>query len=670
MRWLTRTLLAKTLAGLFIVVATVMLIIFLVNDRNQSRGMLGLMSQSGQYMGNIAYAGILNAITRGDDAGVRRQMKDIHRHVPGVMVLVCDFAGRVTYATHTEAERKTVGRIITDAQVRRALATGLSGRTIDHRAFLTSRHLVNLMIIRNQPDCHHCHGASRRILGAMVVRQSTALTSAQLGRLRTLGLILALGGALLACLLLALVIWRLVNRPVKQILRVSEAIAQGDLKQEITYHSGDELGQLADSLRRTLARMIERFGEAESVRTGIPDPFFSVDQEMTITYLNPACERLLGVKAEEVMGRQKCHELFSSEACAENCPVRRAMDTRQAVTDQKLFITVAGRTIPVVASANFLDDLEGNIIGGMEVVRDITAEVEAQQAIERNQETMLQVAAEVTELADHLASAASEISASTDQMSATAGEQSANMATMARTAEQMNDTIRQSAESASSSAGEARAAGETAEKGGTAVDQTIDAINRINSDIQEVARTVGDLAVKSDEIGHVVGVIEDIADQTNLLALNAAIEAARAGEAGRGFSVVADEVRKLAEKTSHATKEVADTVRAIRDSTAATVKRMDNARSNVGQGVELASEAGDRLDQIVAGVATVSEKVDQIAAAAEQQSAAMSEIARNVDGMATGARETASAIGEIARSANELSAMGARLNQIVARFKR
>jgi methyl-accepting chemotaxis protein len=669
MRWLTRTLQAKTLAGLFIVVSAVMLAIFVVNDRNQNRGMLGMMSQSGQYMGQMAYAGILNAITRGDDAGVKRQMKDFHRSVPGVMVMVCDFEGRVTYATHPEAERKAVNRIITNDQVGRALTTGLSGRALAKKSFLTGDHLVNLMIIRNHSDCHHCHGASRKVLGAMVVRQSTAGTAAQMRRMRTLGLLLALGGVLLTCLLLFWVTRRLVNRPVKQILRVSEAIAGGDLTQKITYHSRDELGQLADSLRRTLARMIERFGEAQSIRTGIPDPFFSVDREMTITYLNPACERLLGLKAEQVVGSRKCHDLFRSEACSGDCPVRRAMETRQAVTDQKLTITVGGRNIPVMASANFLDDLEGNIIGGMEVLRDVTADMEARQAIERHQVSMLQVAGEVTELAERLASAAGEISASTDEMSATAGQQSANMTAMARTADQMNDTIRQAAENASSSADEARAAGETAEKGGAVVDQTVEAINRINADINQVAQTVGDLAAKSDAIAHVVGVIEDIADQTNLLALNAAIEAARAGEAGRGFAVVADEVRKLAEKTGQATREVSETVKAIGLSTSATVTRMENARSNVGQGVELASQAGEMLDRIVQGVARVSEKVDQIAAAAEQQSAAMNQIAQNVDGMATGAQETASTIGEIAKSAGELSALGARLNQIVAQFK-
>lgn len=74
------------------------------------------------------------------------------------------------------------------------------------------------------------------------------------------------------------------------------------------------------------------------------------------------------------------------------------------------------------------------------------------------------------------------------------------------------------------------------------------------------------LGGQAENIGKVLGVINDIADQTNLLALNAAIEAARAGDAGRGFAVVADEVRKLAEKTMLATKEVGNAILAIQNS--------------------------------------------------------------------------------------------------------
>ena len=89
--------------------------------------------------------------------------------------------------------------------------------------------------------------------------------------------------------------------------------------------------------------------------------------------------------------------------------------------------------------------------------------------------------------------------------------------------------------------------------------------------------------------------INDIADQTNLLALNAAIEAARAGEHGRGFAVVADEVRKLADRTTKATEEVAESIKAIQTETEQAVGRMDAGTTEVQKGVELAGQAGDSL---------------------------------------------------------------------------
>jgi methyl-accepting chemotaxis protein len=180
---------------------------------------------------------------------------------------------------------------------------------------------------------------------------------------------------------------------------------------------------------------------------------------------------------------------------------------------------------------------------------------------------------------------------------------------------------------------------------------------------------VSTLGKKSEEIGQIIKVINDIADQTNLLALNAAIEAARAGEHGRGFAVVADEVRKLAERTTKATEEVSSSIREIQTETVHAVQQIEAGAGRVAKGVNLANSAGQALGRITQSSEGLSGMVQSIAAAADQQSSAASEIAGAVERINAVSRESAESANQAAQAANLLSQQAEKLQGLVCRFK-
>lgn len=128
---------------------------------------------------------------------------------------------------------------------------------------------------------------------------------------------------------------------------------------------------------------------------------------------------------------------------------------------------------------------------------------------------------------------------------------------------QLADFVQLSASNAISAAEAARETLRNAEGGQQAVVQTIDGMVHIRENVQETSKKIKRLGERSQEVGEIVRLIEDIADQTNLLALNAAIQSAMAGEHGRGFAVVAEEIRMLAERVTEATKRIATLVKGI-----------------------------------------------------------------------------------------------------------
>jgi methyl-accepting chemotaxis protein len=236
----------------------------------------------------------------------------------------------------------------------------------------------------------------------------------------------------------------------------------------------------------------------------------------------------------------------------------------------------------------------------------------------------------ISQTSNQVATASSQLHATAEHIATGAEEVAAQAATVATAGEEMSATAGDIAQNCQMAAEGAQRASQSASDGADVVERTVAVMGQIAEKVQESARTVESLGERSDQIGAIIGTIEDIADQTNLLALNAAIEAARAGEQGRGFAVVADEVRALAERTTRATKEISEMIKAIQKETRGAVTAMEQGVQQVENGTIEAARSGQALQDILAQINDVAMQVNQIATAAEEQTATTGEISSNM----------------------------------------
>lgn len=207
--------------------------------------------------------------------------------------------------------------------------------------------------------------------------------------------------------------------------------------------------------------------------------------------------------------------------------------------------------------------------------------------------------------------------------------------------EELTATVKLNAENADQAHQLAKSVSDTADRGSEMVCYVIEKMR--------------DISGSSDRIADILGVIDGIAFQTNILALNASVEAARAGEQGRGFAVVAGEVRNLASRSADAAKEI----RAL----------ISDSQTHVGEGSDLAMQAGETMDEIATEVMRMTKLMREIASASQEQSRGIEQVNIAVSQMDETAQQNAALVQQSSAATRSLEEQSHALLEAMAVFK-
>jgi methyl-accepting chemotaxis protein len=449
--------------------------------------------------------------------------------------------------------------------------------------------------------------------------------------------------ALFIAVIGSLAMARVITAPLGQALMTARRVSEGDLSVHLEEGSKDEIGQIIDAMRVMV----------ESLRTVVG-------------------------KIKETSGEVAS---AAGQITANSAQLTKSAHSQAAATEETSS-TMVEMAVSIQSVANNADALASNAEDVSSSVQELgaTSEQVAQSAevmassVTETSATIEQMTISIEKVArntEDLASAVTETSSTVEQMTVSIEQSAGNSQELqevvietASTVEQMAASIRRVADNVAEADEVAKTATKEGLAGQQAVQEALAAMQRVADVSEKTAASIISLGKRSEEIGNIVRVINEIADQTNLLALNAAIEAARAGDAGRGFAVVADEVRKLAERSVNATREIGQVINQVQADTGDSVKYGELASREAQSSMALSGVAGNALANIVKSIEQTSNLMSNIAAMTAEQAEASKQVMKSVERMNESVAVVAGAAREQALGGRQIRVAIERMNSI------
>ncbi len=428
---------------------------------------------------------------------------------------------------------------------------------------------------------------------------------------------------------------RAVVNPMIKLAGVMEGVAQGNFVQDkLPVHSSDEVGKLAQTYNTMLDTMRDVVNQSEDIAAGNLSKQYEMKGDLAHAF-----EKM----TQELRDKQAADEKFKAMA-----------DDLQKKVDHLLVVVSAAakgdltRKIPAMGK-----DAIGQMSGGLQVF------------FKRLSESM----AAITQTANNLARSAKEISSAVSDQASVAQQNASSVTEISSTVEELAASSSQVAENANAVAEISSNALRETERGMEAMENLKSKMDLISEDNQASIKEIVDLGKRSNEIGKVMEIINNIADQTKLIAFNAAIEASSAGEAGKRFGVVAVEIRRLADNVMESTGDIQIKIEEIQQAINRLVVASETGSKRIHEGAELTGQTIEELERLVDGSKSAADSAQQISLSTGQQKTATDQVLTALKEIVNGSRQSSTAIRQTSSVTSKLSEMSNDLKNMVSKFK-